>query len=245
MSVQIPVQPATLGISSRVAGSIRKRGVLATVRLAMCALRETCRRNLTWNPFNPWRQYLDRRYDARWVVDTAGIDWIEDVQSNDANAYSPVPRSTFLRKLRLIEADYSKFVFIDLGCGKGKALLLASEFPFKRVVGVELSSRLAEAAGDNLRSLQGCRKVPPFEVVAGDAREFSFPAEPLVIFLYDPFKADVMEAVVEQLRRSVEAVPRTAYVIYLDPSHHHVFDRCDTFCLVQHRRDCRVYATRP
>ena len=206
--------------------SLRTRGAGGTLRVAFSMLREACRRRLTWNPYNPLRQYLDRRYDARFGVDTAGIDPIDEVQSFDANWYSPVPRPTLLRILRRMQLDYSQFTFIDLGCGKGKALLVAAELPFRRIIGVELVARLADIARQNLDKLQLSMKVPPYEVLAANACEYCLPEEPLILFLYDPFAREVLRPVLENFRVSLEKAPRQAYVIYLDPSHKQVFDEC-------------------
>ena len=41
-------------------------------------------------------------------------------------------------------------VFVDFGCGKGRVLFLAARYRFARIIGVELSERMAEQARRNL-----------------------------------------------------------------------------------------------
>ena len=57
--------------------------------------------------------------------------------------------------------DKEQLVFVDLGSGKGRTLLLASEYPFRRIVGVELSPKLHRIAKTNVEKFrseeQRCR----------------------------------------------------------------------------------------
>ena len=96
--------------------------------------------------------------------------------------------------------------FVDLGCGKGRALLLASEYPFREVVGVELNPGLAAIAEANL---QGWRRwgqgVVTRGVTCGDATEFRYPAGALLVFIYNAFGGPVIRAVLDALERQVRA----------------------------------------
>jgi SAM-dependent methyltransferase len=107
------------------------------------------------------------------------------------------------------------FTFIDLGSGKGRVLLMASDYPFQKIIGVELMPELYRAAQKNIAGYstdrQQCRQI---ETVCMDARDFQFPDGPLVVYLFNPFSESTFAQVLENLRRSVEAVPRTAYVAY-------------------------------
>ena len=203
--------------------SLRKRGVAGTVlhAIVLCKSRlvQLCNRYFTRNPWNPWYQFLDRRYDRRFAVDTAGVDILpETLAGGRNNAYSPVPHSTFFHVLRQIDVDYAKFTFIDFGCGKGKPLLLAAELPFKQIIGVELSPILARVAEENLKSYCGKRGCSNYQIACTDATEYAIPDEPGIYYFYDPFVAEVMAKVLENIRRSLAAAPREIYIMYLDPS---------------------------
>lgn len=85
------------------------------------------------------------------------------------------------------------YTFVDLGAGMGRAVLLASQLPFRRVVGVELNPTLARIARKNLALWRAAgRAVAPTRMVCGDAAEFRFPPGPCVAFLFNPFGAAVM-----------------------------------------------------
>jgi tRNA1(Val) A37 N6-methylase TrmN6 len=114
--------------------------------------------------------------------------------------------------------DYGKFVFIDFGCGKGKVLLLAAELPFKQIIGVELSSELICVAAENLKSyVRRTRMSNVFHLNCMDASEYRIPHEPAIFYFYNPFRAEVMRKVLENIRGSLAAAPREIYLVYLNP----------------------------
>jgi hypothetical protein len=107
------------------------------------------------------------------------------------------------------------FTFIDLGSGKGRVLLMASDYPFKRIIGVEFMPELHRAAQKNIASYSNdrrqCRQIGS---LCMDARDFQFPLEPLVMYLFNPFSEPTFARVLENLRRSVEQSPRPVYIAY-------------------------------
>jgi SAM-dependent methyltransferase len=107
------------------------------------------------------------------------------------------------------------FTFIDLGSGKGRVLLMASEYPFKRIIGVEFMPELHRTAQKNIacypNDREQCRQI---ETVCMDAREFQFPDGPLVVYLFNPFPESTFAQVLENLRLSVEQAPRPVYIAY-------------------------------
>jgi hypothetical protein len=229
--------------------SVEKRGMVGTLQFAFTQgtslLLRQVRRCLTRNPWNPVYQVLDRRYDRRWAVDTAGIDLLDEIPDyTDANAYSPVPRSTFFSVLRQIDVDYSQFVFIDFGCGKGKPVLLASELPFEATIGLELVPRLAEIGQKNIETYRGPRKSRSSQIVCADATEYEIPQKPAILYFFDPFKEDVMIKVLNNIRRSLIAVPREMYILYLDPSWRHLMDNADYLALIKDTGHCCIYKSR-
>ena len=105
-------------------------------------------------------------------------------------------------------------VFLDYGCGQGRAPLTAATKPFRKVIGVEMSRRLCAAARANLRTARGlaCRDV---QVLQADAERFVTPDETTVIFLFNPFRGPMLDQVIEQIRRSVQRRPRSLTILYV------------------------------
>ena len=105
--------------------------------------------------------------------------------------------------------DYS---FIDLGCGKGRVLLLATGYPFRSVTGLELNPRLARIAGRNLRRYlrsrpgtfsgdAGFRDAgrPQVAVETTDVLNVRLPDGPVVLFLFNSFAEEIVRALMEKL----------------------------------------------
>ena len=100
--------------------------------------------------------------------------------------------------------DVREYTFVDVGSGKGRAVMLASELPFREVVGVELSADLHEVAKRNLRTWwESGRGRSPTRLVQGDALSLSLPEGRLLIFLYNPFLAPVMRRLLERVEAAV------------------------------------------
>jgi SAM-dependent methyltransferase len=122
------------------------------------------------------------------------------------------------------------FTFVDLGCGKGRPMIVASEFPFRDIVGVELSQSLARDARRNAALLR--RRLPgrvPIRVEVHDASTYSFPDGDLVVFLYNPFPEVVVGKVIAQLESLLVLGGRRIFVIYYNPVHGHCFDASAPF----------------
>jgi SAM-dependent methyltransferase len=128
-----------------------------------------------------------------------------------------------------VVADPARYVFFDLGCGMGRAAIIASEYPFRRVVGVEMSADLSRIARRNADIVAAShRDRPIIEILEMDATVLDFPPGNLVIFLYNPFGPEILEGVVAKLEQAV----RDGYdviLIYENPVHHEVVDRASSF----------------
>jgi SAM-dependent methyltransferase len=118
------------------------------------------------------------------------------------------------------------FTFVDLGCGKGRPLLVASEFAFRDIVGVELSARLVQIARHNAELIaQRFPRRTPVRIVCEDATQFEFPAGNLVIFMYNPFVDSAIAKVAEAVNAAIANNPnRALYVVYYNPVAGHRFD---------------------
>jgi SAM-dependent methyltransferase len=115
--------------------------------------------------------------------------------------------------------------FVDLGCGKGRPLLVASEFPFRKIIGVELSPDLADVAKRNAAIFAG--RFPgrtPVHIVVGDAGNFPMPSGDVVLFLYNPFGAEIVARVVQRVEAALRTELRSIYIVYYNPTAAHCFD---------------------
>ncbi len=135
-------------------------------------------------------------------------------------AYHGVAPSLFAKLLRrwreFAQNPVSRTVFIDMGAGKGRAMLLAAQEPFRRVLGVELDSALAAIAQQNLMQWQTRYAGPPMQLRQGDALRLRLPAGPCAVFLFNPFDAVVMDRLLARLLHHFRTRPGELDLIYVN-----------------------------
>jgi SAM-dependent methyltransferase len=126
--------------------------------------------------------------------------------------------------------DPSGFTFIDLGCGKGRGLVLGSEWPFRAILGVELSPELARIARDNAVRIKARHpERPSIEVMVADAALAPLPPGPKVVFIYNPFGREVLRHVVERLAAEAESSDEEVFVAYENPVYADLLDGAPAF----------------
>ena len=167
------------------------------------------------------------------------FDWDNRVDTTSANVsrradllavltghrYQPSDPATFHESIRSLGIDYGQFEFVDLGSGKGRTLLMASEYPFRRIVGVEAVAALHRVALENLRRFKSAtQKCFELDSLCGDARDFQFPPAPLVLFLFNPLPEAGLRMVMANLRASLREHPRPLCVVYHNPLLEHVLE---------------------
>ncbi|HYX53007.1 MAG TPA: class I SAM-dependent methyltransferase [Candidatus Limnocylindrales bacterium] len=145
-----------------------------------------------------------------------------------AHQYFPTEPWLFTEIMQALPAEKSKFSFIDMGSGKGRVLLMASAYDFKRIIGVEFVPEWHRVAEENIQKFTA-EQMPtmPITSVCMDARDFQFPVDPLVIYLFNPFPEPVLAAVLDQLRDSCNRVPRDIFVAYRYPEFDHLLKTGD------------------
>ena len=211
-------------VLSRIAGrvrSLRQRGLWAAAkRVAQVLYRRVV----------PRRVAAPHPFDVEHGLDTGGLLYGKDILSGHANdaqntAYfgsQPSVMQTglnyWLDELRKTGESPDGFTFLDIGCGKGRAVMLASELPFQRVIGIELSADLVMLAHENLERWESrphlCRDL---SVVTADVLEYPLPDGPTLLYMYHPFEAELFGRWVESLRTALPARTAPLYLLYANP----------------------------
>jgi len=166
------------------------------------------------------RRYGDMEYDWENRVNTTSgtVGWRVRLLGLFCSAYQPTEPALFREMMASLPIEFDQFTFVDLGSGKGRTLLMASEYPLRRIVGVELIEELHRAAEENIRAYRSAtQRCAHVESVLGDAREFELPEEPLVLYLFNPLPEHALSNVLQRLERSLERAPRPVWVIYHNP----------------------------
>lgn len=204
--------------------ALRQRGLGGTVKLIVWKLGDPVANWVLPSRYRARRH--DREFDARFGVETSGIIELERLQVKSRNRshgvrYEQTKPEAFATLMKPLRIRFEDFTFVDFGSGKGRALLLAAEYPFRRIIGVEFAVELHEAAQRNIARYhsptQRCRAM---EVYCQDAAEFAVPPEPTVFYFYNPFDAAVMAKVLANIRASLESHPRPVFILYCNHRHH-------------------------
>ena len=185
-------------------------------------------------------------FDEAHGTDTGEIREIGslDVESPNArHAFRYQPSSQHLARcaIQALGIEPSEFTFIDLGSGKGRILLIAAEFPFKEIIGVEFSRELHNIALENI-SLTPSGRNPAARIscVCCDAVHYELPHSDLVCYMYNPFGPPVLSRIAERIIDHRKQHGFRTIVIYVDPCYGEVFDRMSEFRVIKRTSDVLV-----
>jgi SAM-dependent methyltransferase len=214
-------------VNARLVRSLRNHGVGHTFR---AALRHA---NAAFS------RLLDRHFDIAFGTDTRGVIENEaqlDVASpNRARGirYEPTHAIPLRRVLRACRIPTDRG-FVDLGCGKGRGLIVAVLCGFSHVAGVDYSPALCAVAERNLDIVRRrAKRQFTCSVFAMDAADYQFAPHDTVVYLFNPFDAVVLAAVLVRLRRSLEEHPRAVWIVYHNPVWRMVIEHVDAFAHVR------------
>lgn len=174
-------------------------------------------------------RHIVHPYDKKYGTDTSGYLSPEDLvtgQTNDAQnyGYSAIAPSVFREAFRrwretlpAVSGRVEAYSFVDAGAGKGRAMLLAAEQPFRKVLGVELNPELARVARRNV-GISFRRLRAKIRVVQDDVLNLPWPRTPLLVYLYNPFHAAVVSQLADRLADAARAGSGLVDVLYMNPT---------------------------
>jgi SAM-dependent methyltransferase len=187
------------------------------------------------------QRFGDADYDWDYRVNTTSgaVGWRDRLLGMFHSEYQPTEPAAFHEMIEALQRtpnpdrttlNFRDFTFVDLGSGKGRTLLMASDYPFRRIVGVELLPSLHQIAQQNLgRYKNDSQRCFALESICGNATAFPLPDGPLVIYLFNPFPESGMRQLVANLEHTLRAHPRPVYVLYHNPLLEHALS--ESACL--------------
>ncbi|MGH9392555.1 MAG: hypothetical protein ACRD1E_00150 [Terriglobales bacterium] len=229
-------------LSFRFRRSLALRGRWRTLRLALL----WCRFRLLHPRRSPPPGFdLEFSFETDRDGDTAGArkSAVAGVE------YGPVDLEHFAALMRQVDARSGEFVFCDFGCGRGRALMLASAYPFRQIRGVDYDRDLVLSAQRHLE--RWARRRWPRQLCRdlaaewADATTWAFPVAPSVFYFNEPLFPPALEIVAARIRASLAAAPRPAYVLYLGDWGQAVWEGAGDFETVYAFEGRHVYRWRP
>lgn len=174
----------------------------------------------------------DYLFDLRWGVETCSWSELGGLSIRSDNrargvAYQPthvLPLRRLFAALR--DSLTPDSVLVDIGSGKGRVLMVASDYGFREARGVEFARELCEIARRNLAKYAArTGTATRFEVVEADAAERQVKPDENIFVMYNPFDSFVLERVLEKLAASLSEKPRRVLIVYFNPRWAEVLDR--------------------
>ena len=159
--------------------------------------------------------------ERKYGITTSGVDELQSLEKKgiDIDHYSiymPVSYDLLddiFNQLNIKDTSH----FLDIGCGKGRALCVAPYKGFNKVSGIDLSKEFCIAAEENLAITKKHFPGLQYKIINNDAFYFEIPNDADHIFMFNPFDEVIMDAVAENILESFEINPRTITVIYVNP----------------------------
>ena len=180
-----------------------------------------------------------RQFDSIYGVDTQAPVGLSELERSapawlHAVSYTGTPIAVAHKIIRKLPIDFNRFTFIDLGSGKGRVLLIASQYPFSAVVGVEFSRKLHDIAVHNIAAYSNQRvmrsSILPLNM---DARNLDFSRwSEKVVFCFNPFAAPVMHIVLDNLEHVSSRQGAETFYVYLGPMVSELKDRLNAFPMI-------------
>lgn len=165
--------------------------------------------------------------ERKYGIQTTGADdlhHLEDkgIDIEHATLYMPVSYDVLEEAFAHVNLEPRRN-FVDIGCGKGRALCVATHYGFTKVTGIDFSAKLCAVANTNLLQVKQTMPKLEFAIINNDAFYYAIPADADCIFLFNPFDEVIMSGVVENILESHAKHPRKIVVVYANPQHKHLF----------------------
>lgn len=158
--------------------------------------------------------------------------------------YEPTRAWLFSEIMAQIKVDFSNFSFVDFGSGKGRVLLLASKFPFKKIIGLEASPELCQYAQNNVDRFrandQRCKNITS---VCINVQDFQIPQSDTILYFYNPFDGYILKPILQHIEDHCRKNLFRVIIIYTNPVHLELFEQSKFFQLVVKDKRYRIFSS--
>ena len=155
------------------------------------------------------------------------------VDPDGRDYYEATTVKHFRAVVEQVPSPLEAWSFLDIGSGKGRVVLLAMAWPFRRVDGVEYLPELHATAEENLRRYRGRRVAGEVALTCGDALETPLPDGDLVVFFYNAMHGAMLEALLDRLEERARASRHRLLFIYSHAIERYRVDRRPAFRLIR------------
>jgi|SaaInlV_100m_DNA_2_1039680.scaffolds.fasta_scaffold07657_4 16S rRNA G966 N2-methylase RsmD len=163
-------------------------------------------------------------------LDNLDLEWV-NCASGDGTWYANSANNHFLDIVSNI-TNTNKMNFLDIGCGKGGVIFLASDI-FNNAIGVERNKKCYEVCLDNLKELKNCK------IYNLDANDFNDYENIDFVYMYNPFGNKTMKSVLDNINKSRINKPRDILILYKNPIENDLLLENGFVCISTHNDHTR------
>ena len=148
---------------------------------------------------------------------------IKGNQLSHATEYMPVNYFTIEHVLDHLPENAKQGTFLDVGCGKGRALCVAAAYGFTKLYGIDFAKQLIEQAEQNLSLTKERFPSIQYKLSWSDISTLEINKDVSTVFLFNPFDEVLMKKIIQKINISLQQHPRELYVLYCSPRHEELF----------------------
>lgn len=223
-------------LKNRVRSALTRHGLHGLVRLLIYNIGHQFRRLRRGDRDKLGSDPFDLLYGSETsTIREVGTLDVESANVRHAVRYQPSSADLVRNAFEQLQLDLTEFTFIDFGSGKGRVLLLAAEYPFSQVIGVEFSRELNDIAQQNIEKMPArLKRAGRVSSVWCDAAEFELPNTDLVCYFYNPFGSAVLAPLATKL--AAQAGRHRTIVLYVDARYPEIFEDTARFRRIRDER---------
>jgi len=185
-------------------------------------------------------------FDIKYSLDTSSFKFMHELEIESENkeygiVYMPTDYQIFRNVFKKLNCNFEKFTFVDFGCGKGKVLLLASDYGFKKLKGIEFSKELCDICTHNINKFQKRKKELNIQVIFNDCAEYNIDPEDNFFYFYNPFESVVFKRVLDNIDQSILKYKRKVFIVYIKPLCSNLFINRPYKILYNIKNDAIIY----
>lgn len=160
--------------------------------------------------------------EKKYQINTTSVKDLSKLQIKGVNLlhateYMPVNYQLLETLLSHLPQSALTGTFIDIGCGKGRALCVAAVHGFAKVQGIDFAKELLDEAEKNIISLKKRYPQANAELFWMDLADYKIPPTATCLFLFNPFNEHLTLVLLKKIKEWQLQQSRPLYVLYASP----------------------------